>query len=286
LITIWEECSFNFCNKPRRHRMTRFITIEQTNDPNRYNLPLTPEICVGPPTERFMLGGVGLGAAITIMEEKCELPLACATAQFVSFARAPDLVEFEFERLSVSRYLTQASVTARSAGRTLFRVNGALGTSRAQGAHCWIKAPDVPSPTNCPEGLHWRGDDIGLHGRLEVRVAKGRYGRDRIGFPEPDGKLSIWVRPRDSVEIDVQILAVIADLLPNGVGNAIGANAGGSSLDNTLRVIAVRPTNWILAEISIQAIECGIAHGEVFLFTEDRQLLAIASQTLVLRIRD
>ncbi len=66
----------------------------------------------------------------------------------------------------------------------------------------------------------------------------------------------------------------------------IGLNAGGSSLDNTIRLIRLTQTKWILAEISIQALDSGLGHGDVRMFAEDGRLLALASQSLILRTRE
>ena len=124
-----------------------------------------------------------------------------------------------------------------------------------------------------------------IHGRFEVRVAKGRYGRDRVGAPEADGRLSLWIRPKRAVEVDPALLAVIADQLPNAVGNALGMNAGGTSLDNSLRILRLVPTSWILADIQVDGVESGVAHGAMRLFAETGELMAVASQSLVLRVR-
>jgi acyl-CoA thioesterase-2 len=266
--------------------MNSFVELEHTPSPDRFRLPLTPAVCVGPPAERFMLGGVGLAAAIRVMEQRGQRSIAWATAQFVSFARASRIVDLEFARVRSGQRLTQATVTARAEGELLFHVSGALVAKGKASSQDWISAPDVPTPDECPEGLHWRADDGGLHGRLEIRVAKGRYGRDRIGAPESDGRLILWVRSREPVALDCALLAVVADLLPNGIGNALGLNAGGSSLDNTIRIIRLTPTKWILAEISIQTLDSGLGHGDVRMFAEDGCLLAVASQSLIVRIRD
>jgi acyl-CoA thioesterase len=265
---------------------TKFVDIEATGTPWRFRLVVTPDMCVGSPEHRFLFGGMGLAVSIAAMERACEQPLVWATTQYLSFARLAQTIELEVRKLAASRYTTQVSVVGHSEGNVLFNAFGALGSRPGDISRHWWLAPSTPSPDDCPPGQHWRGGTEGLHARLDVRVAKGRYGRDRIGAPEPDGRLLLWVRARNGAEIDAPMLAIIADLLPNGVGNALGLNAGGSSLDNTLRVLTLRPTRWLLAEIAIHGVESGFAHGEVRMFAEDGTLLAVASQSLVMRIRD
>ena len=40
----------------------RFFELRGSHNPHRWNLPLNPSICVGPPDMLFMYGGVGLAA--------------------------------------------------------------------------------------------------------------------------------------------------------------------------------------------------------------------------------
>ena len=266
--------------------MKQFLDVQDAGQAGAYQLRVMRDISVGASDSRFLFGGVGLASAIMAMERACGQTLVWATSQYLIFARPPQLISLEVEKMTASRYTTQASVVARADGEVLFRAFGALGARPGEVSRQWPVMLVVPPPESCPVGHHWRGDAEGLHGRLDVRVAKGRYGRDRVGHPEMDGRLVIWVRPRETVEIDAAMLAVIADLLPNAVGNALGMNAGGSSLDNSLRVMRTRPWSWVQADISVHGIESGFAHGDVRMFAEDGALLATASQSLVMRVRN
>jgi len=57
------------------------------------------------------------------------------------------------------------------------------------------------------------------------------------------------------------------------------------SLDNTLRVVQLKSTEWIICDIRIHAVVGGYAHGTAFLWSEDGELLAIASQSIGVRLR-
>jgi acyl-CoA thioesterase II len=247
---------------------------------------LTLDMCVGPPEARHLFGGLGLAAGVSAMERACGRPLIWATAHFVSFASCGECLELSVEVLGESRHVTHACVVARASERLVFLVSGALGAREGEASGQWSRMPVVGPPESYPVAEHWRADLASLHGQLQVRVAKGRYGRDRVGAPETDGRLLLWIRSKPAVQVDAALLAVIADLLPNGVGNAVGMNAGGTSLDNALRVLRCVPTTWILADILIEGIESGVAHGTVRLFAETGELLAVASQSLVMRVRN
>jgi len=78
-------------------------------------------------------------------------------------------------------------------------------------------------------------------------------------------------------------LAVLGDYVPFGVGQALGQMAGGTSIDNTLRVARLVPTEWVLLDIQVHTIQNGFGHGLVHLWSEDGTLLAIASQSCIVR---
>ena len=58
----------------------------------------------------------------------------------------------------------------------------------------------------------------------------------------------------------------------------------GNSLDNTLRVCRLVPTEWVLLDIRIHAVANGFGHGIVHLWAEDGTLLATASQSTIVRM--
>ena len=264
---------------------SRFLDLAATRQPNLLRLFLTQEMCVGPADARHMFGGLGLAAGASAMERVCGKPLIWASAQFCSFAAFGEDLDLAVEVLSASRHITHACVVATANGRLAFRVSGALGARPAEVSGQWPALPTVGTPDSYPVAQHWRADPTSIHGQFEVRVAKGRYGRDRVGAPETDGRLQLWIRPTRAVAVDPALLAVIADQLPNAVGNALGLNAGGTSLDNSLRILRLVQTTWILADIQVDGVESGIAHGAMRLFAETGELMAVASQSLVLRVR-
>ena len=69
-----------------------------------------------------------------------------------------------------------------------------------------------------------------------------------------------------------------------GLGQALGVRGGGNSLDNTLRVARPAPTEWVLLDIRVDAVHHGFGHGTVHMWAEDGTLLAVASQSCILRL--
>jgi hypothetical protein len=79
-------------------------------------------------------------------------------------------------------------------------------------------------------------------------------------------------------------LAILGDYVPFGIGQALGRMGGGNSLDNTLRVYRLVPTEWVLLDIRIDAVAHGFGHGTVHLWSQDGSLLASASQSTIVRM--
>jgi acyl-CoA thioesterase len=263
-----------------------FFDLRSTHNPHRWYMPLTPAVCVGPRDNLFMFGGVGLASAIGAMERTCGRPVIWATAQYLSYARPPSVVDLDVWIPAAGKYNSQARVTGHVDDREIFTVNAALGARPSDLSRQWLPMPEAPRPEDCEPAEHWRNTGEGLHSRIEVRVVKGRYGKGREGNPEEDGRSLLWIRPRERFEIDASMLAVMADFVPSGIGNALGQNAGGNSLDNTIRIRRIVPTDWVLCDIRIMGVHGGFGHGAMYMFAQDGELMATASQSLIVRVRD
>ncbi len=262
-----------------------FFDLRATHNPHRWYLPLTDALCVGPPEAKFMFGGVGLGAAIAAMERTCQRPVIWATAQYLSFARPPSVVDLDVWVPMQGKFNSQARVTGHVGDKEILTVNAALGRRDSDISRQWLTMPDVPPPQDCDVATHWRGDDEDLHGQLEMRIAHGRWGWTEPGPPSEDGRLVMWLKPKADLPIDASMLAIIADHVPSGIGNALGMSGGGNSLDNTIRFIRMVPTEWVLCEVKISGIHGGFAHGSMHLFAQTGELIAVASQSMIVRVR-
>jgi len=261
--------------------------LKSTHNPNRWYLPVEDGLSVGPPGKLFLFGGVGLGSSVHAMEQTTGRPVVWAAAQYLSFARVDEIVDLDVLVPVHGKYNTQARVVGRVGDREIFTVNAALGARPSDISAQWVEMPSVTPPADCPPVDHWREDRDDLHGRIDVRVVKGRYGEERKqGGLSEDGHVVLWARMREELPINSSALAVMADFVPSAIGNAIGRNAGGNSLDNTLRIREIVQTDWVLCDIRIHGVHNGFAHGRMHLFAETGELMASASQSLILRIHD
>ncbi len=265
--------------------MGSFITLRTGPTASDFGIFIIPALSVGPADERYMFGGVGLAAAVAAAEQASGRPLIWATAQYLAPMPSGHELKLGVQVSTEGRATSQIMVVGRHGDQEVLCVTAATGARGDTVKGQWLEMPRIPSPDACAAVSHWRGDHTGLHGQLEVRAARGRYSTDREGHPARDGRLIIWARPRTPVGVDAALLALLGDLAPNGVGNALGANAGGNSLDNTIRILRIVPTAWIVVDVQVCGIERGFAHTQVNLFAETGELMATGSQTLILRVR-
>lgn len=261
------------------------IPLQRLSDTS-FRLHVTPQLCVGHPDSQFLFGGAGMAAGLGAIEAVTGRPAVWAAAQYLSYARPGSDLTLDVTVPVSGKYTSQARVTASHQGAEIITVNAALGARPDSPEAQWAAMPDVPPPADCPAfDYDWvrREDDV--NAAFDKRVAKGRFGKARTdNVPSEDGIARLWIRPLDA-PVDRTTLAVMADFLPSGVGNALGTAAGGNSLDNTIRFARHAQTDWVLADIRIHATAQGFAHGRAHLFAQDGTLLATASQSLILRIR-
>lgn len=268
------------------------IALGATDDPLRHSLEVTPGLCVGNPASQFLFGGAGMAAGLLAIETVTGRATVWAAAQYLSYAHPGTRLDLAVAVPVSGKYTSQARVTARAGDKEILTVNAALGDRPGFGDQQWARMPHVPPPEDCaPIEYNWVRRDDDINSRFDQRVAAGRFGGARAGpgasgegGPSPDGIARMWVRPVGAVAVDRVTLAVMADFLPSGVGNALGTNAGGNSLDNTIRFGRLVATEWVLADIRIHAVAQGFVHGRVHLFAEDGVLLATASQSMILRV--
>ena len=87
------------------------------------------------------------------------------------------------------------------------------------------------------------------------------------------------------LEPSAATFAVLGDYVPMGISFTEGGRAGSTSLDNTLRVIDLSPSDWYLLDIRVDAITNGFGHGIIHIWSQDLTLCAIGSQSCIVRSR-
>jgi len=180
--------------------------------------------------------------------------------------------------------MTQARAVCRVGDREILTVNAALGHRPFDRRGRFQPFPtDVPPPEACPPRQHQHDAADRIGARFEERLAVGRPWEELDGTTT-DGRTVLWARLRDvGAELDSAGLAILGDYVPFGVGQALGIRGGGNSPDNTLRIVELASTDWVLLDISVHAVARGFGHGLAHMFARDGTLLATASQSCIVR---
>jgi len=264
---------------------TDLFDLRATHNSHRWFLPVTQDVTVGPPGKKFLFGGVGLASSITAMERTTGRPTIWATAQYLSYAHPPDIVDLDVIVPRSGNNVTQARVVGHVADTEIFTVNAALGERANEVEGQWANMPQVDAPQDCPPMPRWHPNDKDMHDKIELRVAKGRYGDARAdGQFSEDGHAVLWGRALGGEPVTSGLLAIMADFVPSATGHALGRHAGANSLDNTIRIRQLVETEWMCLDIRIHGVRSGFVHGRMHIFSADGVLMATASQSAILRL--
>lgn len=250
--------------------------------PGSWGAAVLPHLCVGSGARTFLFGGIALAACIEVMERTSGAPATYASGQFLGAARAGD--ELRFSASGEGGSLHQCFFEASRGGQALVRGIGGCGRRDDAGVYQGTAEPALPAPADCEERSVARQLSSNLQDLFEFRLATGAL-PDRAGWSAPGGQaLACWVRSRNGAPLDRRLLAVIADCAALAVPGALGRPSSGSSLDNAIRFAASPEGEWALAATRVDSVRDGLVHTRTRLFSEQGALLAVASQTMVLRL--
>ena len=232
---------------------------------------------------RFLFGGCGLASALVALEEASGRPTIWATAQYLSYAMMDATVTVTTDLAVVGGHVTQARAVATCEGRDILTVNAALGTGELSSATQWVSMPDVPSPDDCPVREMPRRFDTSIFNYVDTRIALGRSFRELDGTTaEPVSAL--WARVPGHIEPSAATLAIFGDFVSGAASQPMGRFVRGRSLDNTIRIASLVPSEWVLCEIHMHALANGFGQGTAFMWSQSGTLLATASQSIAAKL--
>ena len=246
--------------------MSFWTPTASTTTEGRFSVTATRAMCVGPEDVEFVMGGVAQAMAVDAAELATGKPLLWSTIQFNAAARNHQSIDIDVIGQSGGRSLSQVRVDVTADQKPVQSMFAALG-ARPGNTTQFIKMPTVDGPENCP-----RKDDplIQTEGNLISEFDR------RTALEDAEAGLEyMWIRPVKSMPITAGLLALTSDFM-------LGAHRdtrGGTSLDNTLRVFSVEPTDWILSVTQMSGFREGVAMGVTHQFTQDGRLLSTSSQT-------
>jgi len=253
-----------------------FLGLNRVGETLSFEMPVDLRISTG---GSFLFGGAGLGACISALETVSKRNLVWATAQYLSFAKTNELVKIDVTLVVNGPQITQGRAVARVGDREILTVNAAFGDRNFEASGQFTKMPEVPTPEDVPPRQHLHDSPGTIHDSLQQRVVKGRD-MSQLDGSLSDGNVVMWAHiPALIEDVDATALGILGDFVPMAIGQALGLAAGGNSLDNTIRIVKLVPTKWVLLDIYIDAIERGFGYGRVNMFAQDGTLMATASQS-------
>jgi acyl-CoA thioesterase len=227
----------------------------------------------------FLFGGCGLASALVALEEASARPTIWATAQYLSYAPLGSTVTVKTDLAIVGGHVTQARATTFAEDREILTVNGAFGTGEPTATTPWVTMPQVKAPAECRERVMPERFNRSIFNHLEARVALGRPFEQIDGTPGSPVS-ALWSRVPGHFVISAATLAIFGDYVAGGLSQPLGYPVMGRSLDNTIRIVSLEPTDWVLTEIHMHALSGGFAQGTAFMWSESGALLATASQSI------
>lgn len=250
-----------------------------------FTATIPERLCVGVPGATFLFGGSAFATGIAAMERLTGLPVIVASAQFVDKARPGEEAVFAPVLSAAGRALAQARVAASATGRDFARMQGAFGRRSEPTVHPGEPMPQVPPPADCPQRSVARLLSSNVNAVLDFRLAAGQL-PDRADWQGPGGQdLACWVALRSGEPVTRLVLPVIADCAAISLPGALGRPASGTSLDNVIRIVADADCPIVLSVTRVEAVRDGIAHLGTRIYAPDGTLLAIAQQSMILRVR-
>ena len=167
-----------------------FLGLSATHNPHRWHLPITPKVCT--PGD-FLYGGAALAAGLTAMEETTGRPTIWATAQYLSFARPPSIIDLDVVVPVAGNSVTQARALLHVNDQEVITVNAALGTRKDESPGTWAEFPsDVLPPEDSQPIPEHHGVPESVHDHMDIRVARGLFGFWGVGDATADGRSLLW----------------------------------------------------------------------------------------------
>jgi acyl-CoA thioesterase len=229
----------------------------------------------------FLYGGAALAAAIETLESVTARPLILATCQFNNFVKAGACLELNAEETVRGRNVCHTNLEASINKEPAFKVLASFGERIIDTQTQWIAMPNLDKPENCPtfgSGKVKEGKPC-IDRRIDFRVARGSLRKDK----KVDGQMALWARVPELDKTSASSIALMADYLPVSAGSMLARPAGGNSLDNSLRILQIEQSEWLLCDCEVRGIQNGFGHATMNIWSEKGILLAVASQSFIFR---
>lgn len=235
----------------------------------------------------FLYGGSGIAACVEASERTTGRPLQWITTQYVGSPLPGDVVDIEVTVAADGRATTQTQVTGSVDGKVVLASVAAHNVRDAGDEQAFAIMPSVPPPAESQLfddifDTRTDGGPTSFFDFFERRIALGKFAQGAFGEPQTDG-LAMWVRLLGEQTGSPATQGFVADIGPLAVCAALGLMPGGTSLDNTIRVVDPRPSEWVLLEVQADGFHRSVGHSTARLWSDDGRLLGLAQQSAIVR---
>ena len=254
-----------------------FLGIRLAEGDASATLPVTQSLCT---PFGFLYGGSGIAACAVAAEAATGRPLVWITTQYVKNAKPGDVVDLAVDVVVHARATSQTHVHGTVDGRTVLHATTAHTDRPDDDARWWDEMP-VVSPPEAAEPFLVPWEHV-TTGSFVERM-------DRFLVPEmPElvarGRAAMWVRVPGWPIGSPASQGFVADIIPMAIGMVLGRGPGGTSLDNTVRIVRADPTDdWILLDIEPEGLYRSVGCGRVRLWRRDGTLIGVGTQSAIIR---
>ena len=261
----------------------RFDLLELADGPTAtsFRLDVRSALCT---SFAFLYGGSGIAASVEASERATGRPLQWITTQYVGSPKPGDVVELDVHIAASGRSTSQTQVIGRVDGAVVLASVCAHNVRPAGDENAFGTMPEVPSPdrSRAFDKIFESDASASFFDSFEYRIALGKFAEEAVGEPQTAG-LALWVRMYEQGIGSPATQGFVADLGPLAVCASLGVSPGGTSLDNTIRVVDPRPSEWVLIEIGADGFHRSVGHSTARLWSEDGRLLGLAQQSAIVR---
>lgn len=246
-----------------------FLGLRRRDD-GEWSLETGPGVCG---SAGILFGGAGFAAALAVALDGESRSLVRASCAFRRGVRAPDTLDLVRVSQAIGKQVTTSTVEGRTRGRPAIGVTAVSTSHRRKRVFDRRLGASLPAPDDCAE-RSYADPTPGLIGtRLDIRVARPA---------DEGGACLLWARVRDVATLDPPLIALLADHVAFALGQMTGRPLTAATLEMDLHLVVPEVSGWLLLGIEIDTIDEGAAHGVVRLWNEERSLVGVSTQTLLI----
>jgi acyl-CoA thioesterase len=235
-----------------------------------WRLETVPGVCG---SAGILFGGAGFAAALAVALDGEPRSFVRASCAFRRGVRSPDTLDLVRTQREIGQRVTRSTVEGRARGRAVIDATSVSTTHQREPIFSRHLEAVLPDPDHCAE-RSYADPTPGLIGsRLDIRIARPA---------DQGGGCLLWGRVRDVETLGPPLIAILADHVAFALGQMTGRPLAAATLEMDLHLVVPEVSGWLILGIEIDTIDEGAAHGVVRLWNEEKSLVGVSTQTLLI----